>query len=330
MEEIENIGFRNIPEFKLRSFFDLNFLRQLWRCVAYIRHNRIDIVQTYDFYTNVFGILAARIGNVRLKIASKRETGGMRSRSQRAVERFVFRLSDVIVANSDAVKRYLVDEGIPARKINVVYNGLNLERRVLNGTGRQEICAELGLPCDSQLKFVTLVANLRHTVKNHAMFLRAAALVLDAFPEVHFVLAGEGELRDDLESLAAELNVRHRTHFIGRCTNVHALLSISFAGVLTSFAEGFANSIIEYMAAGLPVIATDVGGAAEAIEHVRTGFLIESTDHRALAEKVIWLLENPNQAAVMGKRGRRIVEQKFSLEAQLRDTVALYEGTQPI
>ncbi|HEY0427334.1 MAG TPA: glycosyltransferase [Pyrinomonadaceae bacterium] len=323
--EAGKAGFAAIPEFPLTSFYDLNFLKQIKKCARLLRENKIEIVHTHDFYTNVFGILAARLAKVPVKIASKRETGGMRSGAQKQIEKRIFSVADAIVANSKAVREFLRETGVPSEKIDVIYNGLDLARLEPAGTTRAEICAEFDLPVGENIKFITLVANLRHKIKNQPMFLRAAHRISQRVPGAHFVLAGEGELKNDLESLARELNIAGKTHFIGRCTKIPELLSISFAGVLTSVSEGFSNSILEYMAARLPVVATRVGGAGEAIIEDENGFLIESGDDEALAEKLNFLLENPEKARQSGERGRKFVEERFSCDAQLENTLKLYE-----
>ena len=322
--EAESIGFADIPEFKLNSFYDFNFVRQLRNGVRFIKENNIEIIHTHDFYTNVFGIGAARLAGVKLKIASKRETSGMRSDAQKIIERKIFKTADRIVANSNAVKNYLTADGISGDKIHVIYNGLDLDRLQPKETNRRTICEKIGLPPEGHLKFVTLVANLRHTVKNQPMFLRTARKVADKIPEARFVLAGEGDLKNDLENLANELNIADKTHFIGRCTDVPDLLLISSVGVLTSFAEGFSNSILEYMAAGLPVVATNVGGAAEAVLENENGFLVASDDDETMANRLIELLQNEVKAADFGGRGCCLVEERFSLESQLERTLELY------
>lgn len=324
--EIERLGFAAFPDFPLTSFYDANMFRQLRRCAKFLRENRIKIIQTSDFYTNIFGITAAALARVPVRIASKRETAAMRSTRQNFFERRVFAQSNAIVANSKAVENYLIENGGVARdKIEVIYNGLDLERLMPKETNRRKICEELGLPTDENIKFITLAANLRHAVKNQPMFLRAAKKVSLKCPDAHFVFAGDGELRSGLESLAAQLQIADRAHFVGGCARIPELLSVSFAGVLTSVAEGFSNSILEYMSANLPVVATDVGGASEAIADGETGFLVASNDHDELAAKLIRLLENPDEAKKMGKLGRKTVEEKFSCENQLAKTLELYK-----
>lgn len=321
----EEVEISNIPEFPLTSFYDLNFARQLKNCVSFLRENKIEIVHTHDFYTNVFGIAAARLARVPVKIASKRETGGLRSSLQTTIENQIFKAADAIVVNAEAVKGYLIQEKIAPEKIEVIYNGLDLERLAPEETNCRKICAELGLPTDEKIKFVTLVANLRHAVKNQPMFLRAARAISENFPAAHFVVAGEGALQSELENLANELKIAEKIHFIGRCAKIPELLSVSFAGVLTSFAEGFSNSILEYMSACLPVVATRVGGASEAIVEGETGFLVESNDDAVMSNRLIELLKDESKARKMGEAGRKIVEEKFSCMAQLENTLKLYE-----
>ncbi len=326
LNELEEIGLTEIPEFSLTSFFELNFLNQIRRCAEFLTENKIEIVHTHDFYTNVFGILAARYARIPVKIASKRETGGMRSNNQDRLEKFIFKLADAVTVNAEAVKDYLTERQIPAEKIEITYNGLDLERLKPNETDRKKICEILNLPPDDNIRFITMVANLRHEVKNQPMLLRAAKRLKEKFPETHFVFAGEGERKSLLEKMAKNLEIAGKTHFINRCRIVPELLSISEICVLTSTAEGFSNSILEYMALSKPVVATNVGGASEAVIEGETGFLIESNDDKALAGRLSELLENPEKAVEMGKAGRKRVEEKFSTEIRLKNIISLYQN----
>lgn len=324
LQEVENIGFTDIPEFKLTSFYDFNFIKQLLLFVKFLKVNKIDIVHTHDFYTNVFGMFGAFLAGIKVRIASKRETGGVRSKRQEFIEKIAFGRSSAIVANSEAVKNYLIADGISAKKINVIYNGLDLERLKPKLTNRKEICEKLKLPNAENLRFVTIVANLRHDVKNIPMFLRVAKKVCDKFSDVRFIVAGEGNLLTDLQNLAKELQVLDKLSFIGRCGEVPELLSVSFAGVLTSLYEGFSNSILEYMAAGKPVVATNVGGASEAIIEGETGYLVDSDDDEAMANCLIELLKDENKVKLFGEKGRFIIEEKFSCQSQLKKTIEVY------
>jgi glycosyltransferase involved in cell wall biosynthesis len=325
-DEAERIGLGEIKEYPLNSFYDRNFLKQIRRCLRFLENNKIDIVHTHDFYTNIFGMTAARLAGVPVRIASKRDTQGFCSSTQRRFERYVYRIAHSVITNAEAVRRQLIEENVPAEKIVTVYNGLDM-KRVANQShlDREAVLRMLNLPSRPKRLFVTIVANIQHPVKDHATFLRAAAVVYKTVPEAGFVIAGEGRLMNELQNLAAQLGIGNNTFFIGRCEHVAELLSISNVCVLSSIAEGFSNSILEYMAAARPVVVTDVGGAREAVSDEETGFIVSAGDVASMAARIVTLLRNTERARTMGERGKAIVEQKFSCEAQLDNTTALYE-----
>ncbi|HEX8634391.1 MAG TPA: glycosyltransferase [Pyrinomonadaceae bacterium] len=328
--EAERLGFADIPEFPLTSFYDRNMLVQLRRCAALIREREIDIVETHDFYTNIFGMTAAALARRRhcsARIASRRETDGTKTRKQKWVQQRAFKLADAIVANAEAVRQELIRDGVEAAKIQTIYNGMDTSRVAPRpDLRRADALALLGLPTDGERRFVSIVANMRHANKDQATFLRAARRVSEAMPEAAFVLAGEGELRESLIALAAELGLAERAFFPGRCAHVPELLAVSEVCVLSSNGtEGFSNSIIEYMAAARPVVATDIGGAREAVVEGETGYIIRPGDEAALAERILSLLADPERARRMGERGLQVVKEKFSCAAQVENVENLYE-----
>jgi glycosyltransferase involved in cell wall biosynthesis len=324
LDEARRLGFAEPPSFPLTSFHDWNTLRQLRRLVSYLREHDIRVLQTYDLYTNIFGMLAATLARTPVRIAARRETKGTRSRLQEWAERRSFALADVVAANSQAVKQELIDNGVSPAKVVVVYNGIDTERirPQLNGS-RGDLAASFNLPTNR--RFVTIVANMRHTMKDQPTFLRAAKRVREAFSDAAFVLAGEGELVNVMRDHARELGIAGDTFFVGRCDRVSELLAISDVCVLSSKGvEGFSNSIAEYMAAARPVVATDVGGAREAIVDGETGWIVPPRDDKALAERMVELLRDPERARAMGERGRLVVTEKFSCAAQLARIEELY------
>lgn len=329
LAEIRRLGFNDVPEFRLNSFYDLHAARQVLRFAQYLKKHEIDVVHTHDFYTNVFGMAGAALARVPVRIASRRESA-VRPAKQRLVERSAYRAAHAVVANCDEVRRQLIQEGVPEKKARTVYNGLDPARLQAAHTDRKVILASLNLP--ESARFVTIVANMRAHVwnpeptcyKDHPTFLRAAQRVRDSVAEAAFIIAGEGELKEKTQELARDLGIADRTFFIGRCQNVGAVLSISDVCVLSSRAEGFSNAILEYMAAGRPVVATDVGGASEAIVHGETGYIVAPGDHEQMARHIISLLLDPGTARSMGARGERIVNEKFSCQRQLQNVDSLY------
>lgn len=316
----------DIPSYPLKSFYDRNAAVQLGNFVKYLRTHKIDLIHTHDFYTNIFGMTAGLISGVRVRIASRRETEGMRTRGQLLIQRIAYAMAHQIVANSQAVRSKLIAEGIDAKRITFIHNGIDMRRlKPSLPTPRDHSLRELGLAGGNHRRaFVTIVANMRHEVKDYPMFLRAAQLVKQSLPETGFLLAGEGQLRSPMQALAGELGLADHCFFLGQCRKISDLLNISDVGVLSSKAEGFSNSIIEYMAAGLPVVATNVGGACEAIVENETGYLVDSGDYAAMSQRILSLLKCPEHAKAMGEKGRLRVEQNFSSRALLRNTEGLY------
>ena len=191
LDEARRLEIGEIPEYKLTSFYDRNMVTQLRRFAAFLRRESIDVLHTHDFYTNVFGMMAGAIARVPVRVASRRETTGWRTEKQKFVERLAYRLAHRVVANAEAVRDQLVKEGVSSEKIVTVYNGLDTARiKPMPGLRRDETLASFGLPCGDELQFVTIVANLRHPVKDHPTFLRAAALVRAARPGARFIIAG--------------------------------------------------------------------------------------------------------------------------------------------
>ena len=299
---------------------------QLYRFTQLLRVRRIRIVHTHDFYTNIFGMAAAALAGVPVRVASRRETEGMRSQAKKRLERCAFRLAQVVVTNADAVRQHVIAEGVGAEKILTIYNGVEATLFTPRpGWQRSAALAAYHLGHLADRRFVTIVANLRHAVKDHPTFLRAAQRVKREVPEAAFLLAGEGELLEPMRALAAELGLAQDAFFIGPCANVADLLALSDVCVLSSVAEGFSNAILEYMAAGRPVVATDVGGVREAMQDGESGHIVPVGDDRALAARICRLLQAPEQARVMGACGQRIVQQRFSCATQLARTKDLYD-----
>ena len=329
LDEIDRLGLINIPEFRLNSFYDLHAARQLRLFAQFLKQREIDVVHTHDFYTNIFGMAAAGVARVPVRIASRRESA-VRPETQRFVERAAYRLAHAVVANCEDVRQQLIREGVPAQKVRTIYNGLDLERVQPAQTERNEILKSLNLP--EGARFVTIMANMRAHVrgpepicfKDHPTFLRAARRVYESVPEAAFIIGGEGELLDATRELARSLGIEDRTFFIGRCQDVGSVLSVSDVCVLSSSSEGFSNAILEYMAAGRPVVATDVGGAKEAIVHGETGYLVPAGDHEKMANHIISLLLDHESASSMGESGRRRVNETFSTVKQLQNVESLY------
>lgn len=322
--DVERLGLGPIHAFPTISFYHPSTGAQLVRFVRLLRNLKIDLVHTHDFYTNILGMTAATLARVSARIASRRETDPNRTAAQRWVERCAFGAAHQVVVNADAIGANLVASGVPAAKIRTVYNGLDPARFQVAGGSRADRLSALGI-APRHRQVVTILANLRLTLKDHPTFLRAAALVHAAARDTAFAVAGEGPLLEPLRHLVADLGLSDCVYFTGRCENVADLLSASDVGVLSSTSEGFPNVLLEYMAAGLPVVTTAVGGAAEAVRDGWTGFVVAPRDAHAMAARILHLLNRPEEARIMGGRGRGLAWDQFSCTAQLARIEQIYD-----
>lgn len=195
LNEAEQLGVGDIPEFPLTSFYNWNMVVQLRRFAAFLREREISLVHTEGFYTNVFGITGAALARVGARIAFRGSVGGWLTPQQERIERAVFRIASVVHANSEAVSEYLIEAGVPAGKIAVVHNGLDLSRvNPPSKLSRADAVAIFGLPQDPARRFVTIMANLHAPLKDYPMFLRAAARVHAQVTGAAFVEIGRAHV----------------------------------------------------------------------------------------------------------------------------------------
>jgi glycosyltransferase involved in cell wall biosynthesis len=217
---------------------------------------------------------------------------------------------DVLLANSEMVKEVVCrTEGVRASKIEVIYNAIDIGRFQRNLQSRVRLRQEFGFADDHVV--IGNVANLR-VIKGVPDFLEAAAIVAGTNPNCRFIQVGEGELRQSIEARIDELGLQNTFHLLGRRNDVPDLLSAFDIGVLTSHAEGFSNSILEYMAAELPVVVTDVGGNREALGE--TGIIVASRDVGAISSALQRLASDPELRQTMGTLVSQRVRELFAAD----------------
>ena len=307
------------------SLVGTNAFREGWRLRGYLRHHGIQIFHSHDLYSNWFGCPWARLAGTKV-IASRRWLGTKHSgKGGTALTRLTYRLAHVALANSPRVADYLerVDR-VSRSRIAVVPNFLDEcafepipadQKRAL----RDEFRLVDGTPT------IGVVANLR-PVKDHATLVRAIARLSPRWPRIRAIFVGGGEGRPELERLAAALGVAEHVVFAGPRANSPNLNGLFDVAVLCSKREGLPNSILEAMAAGTPVVATDVGAVADAVIHGETGLLVPASDPERLAAALESLLADPARAGRLGAAGRRRAQAVYSPDAALRALEAVYTG----
>jgi glycosyltransferase involved in cell wall biosynthesis len=234
------------------------------------------------------------------------------------------RFADWVVANSEAGRDFLIQRGVSSDRIKVIYNGIDLDRLRVSREDTEQVRRQLGVTSDGRA--IGILARL-FPQKRHDVFLRAAAIIHQVMPDVKVSIVGDGPLRSQLENLSSELGLGERVVFFGEQKNVGAYLSALDIAVLPSETEGCSNSILEAMALGKPVVATEAGGNRELISDGETGLLVPLGDADALAHSVMKLLSNRSAAQEMGQKARQAVASRFSVENMVNQYQSLYEET---
>ena len=314
--------------FPMGSIYRPNGIRQILRLRRYINEHDIDVIQTFMVKANILGVMAARKSKCKVILSSRRNTNYWFTPFYARLYRYMNKYTTRIVANAGQVKKVVIEtEGVPPDMVDVLYNGVDMTKYA-PGLGDPSVPRSLGIPDD--VKLVGIVANFR-PVKDHPLFLHAAKLVAESAPDAAFVLVGTGPLRNELGCLVDELGLGEKVFFTDGAGAVQAYLDRMCIGSLSSKTEGFSNAILEYMATGVPAVATAVGGNCEAIEHNVTGYTVPR-DPAALAEPIIELLGDDTKRDEMGRRSLERCRETFEIGAAIRRYedyyAALVEGAQ--
>jgi len=308
----------------LRRLHSLTALRQGVRFARYLSDERVDIVHSHDAYNNIFATACARMARVPVVIASRRWLEDLRRKSIGVVNRYAYRIAHCVVANSPRVADVVVSEdGVPADRVAVIPNFV--DETAFRSPSREEQrqrLRQLGIPPEACV--IGCVAGLR-PVKDHETLIRAMAHLRPRWSAVRLVLIGDGDVRPHLERLVTDLDLGDVVRFAGAMPNepnLHHLFDIS---VLSSVTEAFPNTIVEAMAAGKPVVATRVGGVADAVIEGETGTLVPPRSPREMANAIEELLLRPELRRRMGEAAQQRARTRYHAASVLPALEALYD-----
>jgi glycosyltransferase involved in cell wall biosynthesis len=303
-------------------------MRALVRLYRLIRQERPQVVHTHTAKAGFVGRLAARLARVPVVVHTFHGHvlhgyyGPCKTQLLRRMERGLAGLTDRIVTVSEQVKRDLVTYGVAAADhIQVISLGLELHPFLHSARYRGTFRHEWQLTGAERL--VGIVGRL-FPIKNHHLFLEAAALVAGKDPAARFVIVGDGTLRPALERRAQEMGIAERVIFTGWRRDLPDIYADLDVLAVTSNNEGTPVSAIEAMAAGCPVVATHVGGLPDLIHEGKTGYLVPPGDAPALATAWLRLLQQPERARRMGETARRTARERFSAQRLVTDMEQLY------
>lgn len=318
-EELELSG---IPVHKLsrKPGFD-------WTLIASIRNRlregRFDVVHCHQYTPWLYGWIAAQFTQTKVVFTEHGRFYPDRYRYKAiVVNPIVALLTPAIVAISsatrDALARY---EFIPKRKINVIYNGIT--PLLPNEREMDFICSDLGIPPTDTI--VGTVSRL-DPVKNQAMMLRAFKRLLNKHKDSWLLIVGDGPSRPDLERLAVDIGIAHRTSFTGSITSPVNYFALMKVFMLSSHTEGTSMTLLEAMSLGIPIVATNVGGNSEVLKSEGAGVLVPPDDAQKFFGAVSNLLENSELYSSKSEGAKSIFKEFFSCDTMVTQYVSIYRS----
>lgn len=283
-------------------------LRAAWQFGRFLRRQRVRYVMTFFESSNLYGgVIVKLLSRARL-IWNRRDMGILRGPKHARAYRMLRWLPDYVVAVSDKVRQHAIEaDGIAPHRAGVVYNGIAIKSTTAGEDG-------------GTAPVIVTVGNVR-PVKGHDILIEAAAEVLRSVPEATFLIAGDvldAEYLDQMQRRIEALGIGKQVRFVGGVTDTAAFLRHGTIFVLPSRSEGFSNAVVEAMAAGLPIVATEVGGNAEAIVDGESGRIVPPGDASRLAQALLWCLSNETAARAMGEAARERALALFTTEAMVR------------
>lgn len=322
LDNKKNIRVEHHPVGRIYSFNGIGVFLRLRRRILDGRYNIVQSLHEKSDLINAF--LPARRGGIR-KISSRRDMGFKKGKFLKHLFRKLNSRFDIIVAPSAAIIRDLIDsENVCESQARIVMNGVDLSRfKSLDSSIRGDIRRELNI--GPEVNIVGCVANLK-PVKGHRYLIEGFANFVRDYSNSALLLIGEGECRNQLEILAANLGVKDKVVFLGQRSDVDRILNIVDVIVSSSLSEGMSNALIEASASGIPIIATDVGGNSEIVEDNHTGFIVPSQDSAAIGQALCQYFGNKVRYKDFAKNARLKMEAEFSIARMISGYQNLYDS----
>jgi len=312
-----------VMEFPIKRVYNYDVFKYGFDLFKFIKKENIRIIQSFHLLPDIFVPIIARLAGVPIVISSRRDLGFDKKKRHIFVQRGINVLVDKIIVNSNAVKETLIaNENVATEKITRIYNGVSryINRSIDDG---MDLRRKLGYKQSDLV--VGLLANFQ-PIKGIKYFINACPLILNQIPNAKFLIVGGGPLLESLKERARDVGIIDQTIFTGHLLNGANYLAAMDVSVNSSLSEGFSNTILESMASGKPVVATNVGGNPEAVVDGKTGFLVPSKNSSALADAIITILKDKKLTQSMGSEAKKRVETFFNMERMMSKMDNLYES----
>jgi glycosyltransferase involved in cell wall biosynthesis len=296
----------------------ISTIAKYFRLAWYFWRLKPRLISLYQPESYIVGMRVARVlGSEHLAIMNRRSLNYYQNKKTRwgLIERALHSRVAAIFCNSNAIRQQLIEEeGAEASKVEVIYNGLDFQSLdAAKAEDRQSLRRRLGV--DAHAVIGLTVANLI-PYKGHADLINAIYAAKTKLPPhyLHIFIGDDRGIQNELLQAARSLGVEDRIAFVGKRLNVHEYIAVSDIAVCASHEEGFSNSVIEYLAGGLPTVVTAVGGNSEAAGAGKYALMVDPKQPVQLADAMVWLLTHPNEAQAMGAAARAHARSHFSLE----------------
>jgi sugar transferase (PEP-CTERM/EpsH1 system associated) len=301
--------------------------RNYFRYAKLFRKINADIVHSHSWGTLLEGIFGAKMAGVPVIIHGEHGTFP-NGRQHKYLQRLVWRMADRVLSVSGELSDRLSNSiGFPKERIEVIFNGVESNRFFPSVKLRKEFRTKFGFADDD---FIIGTVGRYYDVKNNPMLIRAGAELINSGKIVHLVHVGGGipsdyqERRKELLGLAAQLGISDKVHLLGRQIDINMILNGLDVFTLTSFSEGCSNVIQEAMFAGKAIVATNVGGNPELIRDGKIGLLVDSDDHKDLAQKLALFMEDDSLRKQFGENARKFATEHFSVSKMVEKYEQVY------
>ncbi len=309
---------RDIPIEPLAMRGELD-LRAGYKLARLIKRESYQVAHCHSAHAHSVGVIASKLTRIPALVVSRRVDFPVGGKGW--LNFYKYKAADKFIAVSKGVREVLIKGGIGEEKVVIVHSGIDL-RRFENIDSPEDLYKEFQLKGEE--KVVGIVAALAPH-KDYPNFLRAARIVADQLPRVKFLIVGEGKEAGRLKRLIAELGLGDSVIFTGFREDIPRLLSLFDVFVISSYLEGLCTSILDAMAAGVPVVATETGGIPDLVKNKENGILVPPRDPKRLAEGVLRVLNDSNLAQGMVKAGHSTVR-RFSAEQMAKKTEEVYRS----
>lgn len=323
----KEVHFKPVHVFEIERVASWHGLKAALQLRSWMRKESVDLAQTFFVSADLFGGLIAKLARVPVLISNRRDMGLLRTARHQKLYRRIAPLFHGTITVCDAIRKQVIKEDrIQENRIRTIYNGVLSDPKTLSLSDEGiRILQEAGIPLGAPL-----VLSVAHILpwKGHKTFVHMAREVASQIPDAHFLIAGriaDTKLEAELRDLCEEFHLTSRVHFLGNVKEPRSLMQLVDVFCLLSDNEGMPNALLEAMASGLPVVASQVGGVGEILSNPNLGSMVPAGDFAAAASHVCAYLRSPELSYRTGQLALQHVQSRFSFENMMQELLEYYD-----